>query len=111
MGKLSIWEENAPMISMPKKLPRLDQKGVSARLEALREALSLDKGEFAQSFGLDPSSYSKVLKGSKPLKSEHGHAIAEAWGVTMDFIYRGDLSRMEDALRARVMQNLTTRDR
>ncbi|MEL5877682.1 helix-turn-helix transcriptional regulator [Cereibacter sphaeroides] len=107
MGKLSICRQNVPMKSVPSRLPKIDQAGVARRLEALRDALGLDKGEFAQSFGLDPSSYSKVLQGKKPLKSEYGHAIAEGWGVSMDFIYRGDMSRIDDTLRAKVMQNLT----
>lgn len=106
MGIFSIYDKMRPM-STSHKLPKIDMKGVSARLEALRLALGLDKGTFSQSFGLDPSSYSKILGNTKPLKSEYGHAIAERWGVTMDFIYRGDLSRLDEDFRAKVMANLT----
>lgn len=90
-------------------MPKIDMPTVSARLEALRQALGLGKGDFADSFGLDASSYSKVISGAKPLKSEHAFIIAERWGVTMDFIYRGDMSKMDDSLRRTIMASLTAR--
>lgn len=90
-------------------LPQIDMPGVAARLEALRAALGLNKGDFADSFGLDASSYSKVIASAKPLKSEHAYIIAERWGVTMDMIYRGDLSKMDDALRKKYIAALTQR--
>lgn len=88
-------------------MPKIDMANLAARLEALRKAMGLQKGEFSGSFGLDASSYSKVLSGTKPLKSEYGFIIAERWGVTMDFIYRGDLSKMPEDLRSKIMTNLT----
>jgi len=91
------------------RLPKIDQPGVAARLEAIRLAVGLDKGVFAQSFGLDPSSYSKVINSTKPLKSEYGFAISERWGVPMDFIYRGDLSRIPEDFRNKIMTHLTAR--
>lgn len=94
-------------------MPKINQKNVGVRLEALRGALGetteLDKGPFALSFGLDPSSYSKVILGKKALKSEHAFALAERWGVTMDFLYRGDLSKIDENLRTRIMARLTER--
>lgn len=91
-------------------MPQVDLDAVAARLEALRVALGLNKGSFAQSFGLDESSYSKVLKAVKPVKSEYGFAIAQIWGVSMDYIYRGDLSRLDESLRAKIIANLNARD-
>ena len=89
-----------------KTLPKIDMAGVAQRLEALREAHGIQKGEFAASFGLDPSSYSKVIQSAKPLKSEWAYIISQRWGASMDYIYKGDLSRIDDALRARIMTNL-----
>lgn len=87
-----------PMMKAAKP-PQIDMPGVAARLEAIRIHFGLDKGEFSLSFGLDPSSYSKVLASTKPLKSDYGHAISVRWGVSMDFIYRGDLSKMAPDMR------------
>ena len=98
----------ARIASMIKNLfaPQINNPEVIRRLEALREALKLEKGEFSLSFGLDPSSYSKMLSGAKPLKSEYGFAIATLWGVTMDFLYFGDFSKIEESLRNSIMANL-----
>lgn len=84
-------------------IPKIDLGGVLQRLEALRGALDLEKNDFASSGGIDPSSYSKMLKLKKPLKSDHAFALASAWGVTMDYFYRGDLSRIDEPLRSRIM--------
>ena len=83
-------------------IPRIDLDGVAFRLEALRTALNLEKADFAVSGGIDPSSYSKMLNRTKPLKSDHAFALATTWGVTMDFFYRGDLSRIEEPLRTKI---------
>lgn len=89
-------------------MPMIDAPGVAKRVEALRSFLNLGKGEFAQSFGLDPSSYSKVIDAKKPLKLDYGYSISMRWGVTMDYIYRGDLSKMDDPMRASIMASLNT---
>lgn len=70
---------------------KIDLERVGARLEAVRSALNLGKGEFAKSFGVDPSSYSKIIKGEKPLLAESAFRISETWSIPMDFIYRGRL--------------------
>lgn len=76
----------------------IDLESVGLRLEVLREALNINKRDFAQSFGLDASSYSKTIKGEKPLRAEAAFVIAEKWGVTMDYIYRGRLLGLPDDL-------------
>lgn len=99
------------------KFPSIDMAGVADRLEALRRAHSLSKDAFAKSFGVDPSSYTKMTNNrdpsrarTKPLKSEHAYVISERWGVTMDFIYRGDLSRIDESLRSKIITALTQAD-
>ena len=89
----------------------IDYQKVSERLEMLRIALRLQKGEFAQSMGLDPSSYSKVLKLEKPLKADHAALLAERWGVTMDFIYRGRLTDLPENLASSILASQTQRQR
>lgn len=94
------------MITMNQKLPKIDLQGVVMRVEALRNALGMTKGDFSRSWGLDASSYSKLLDEAKPLKSDHAFAISTLYGVSMDFIYRGDMSRLDDSLRAKIINNL-----
>lgn len=87
-------------------IPKIDLPGVIKRLEALRNALSMEKADFAASGGIDPSSYSKMLGYTKPLKSDHAFALAATWGVTMDYFYRGDLSKIDDNLRNKILVHL-----
>ncbi len=87
-------------------MPRIDMLGVGKRLEALRLALGLSRKEFSHSFGLDPSSYTKTADGEKQLRSEAGFAIAERWGVSMDYIYRGRLTGVPENLRETILSNL-----
>lgn len=88
-------------------VPKVDSAGVALRIEALREALGMEKGVFSMTFGCDPSSYSKILDGRKPLKLDMGYALAERWNVTMDFIYRGSLDKLPDRYAAAVIDHLT----
>ena len=84
--------------------------GVGRRLEALRHALDLSRKDFANSFGLDPSNYTKTVDGEKQLRSEAAYAIAERWGVTMDYLFRGRLAELPEHLRESILKNLNTAD-
>lgn len=80
------------------------------RLDALREATGLDKGTFAETCAIDPSSYSKIIKGAKPLHHEMAFACAERWGVSMDYLYRGSLDSLPSAYAKTIIEILTRRD-
>lgn len=89
-------------------MPRIDMTGVGLRLEALRSALNLSRKDFASSFGLDPSSYTKTVDGDKLLRSEAAFAISERWGVSMDYLYRGRFTDIPESLRETILKNLKT---
>lgn len=91
-------------------MPRIDMAGVGRRVEALRHALGLSRKDFSDSFGLDPSSYTKTVDGEKQLRSEAAYAIAERWGVTMDYLFRGRLAELPEHLRESILKNLNTGD-
>ena len=91
-------------------VPRIDMLGVGRRLEAIRMALDMSRKDFANSFGLDPSSYTKTADGEKQLRSGAAFAISERWGVSMDFIYRGRLTGLPDDLRDAILRNLNIGD-
>jgi len=90
------------------KLPRIDMQSVGLRLEAMRHALDLSRKDFAVSFGLDPSSYTKTVDGEKQLRSEAAYVIAERWGVSMDYIFRGRLTDLPEHLRESILKHLNT---
>lgn len=87
-------------------MPRIDMAGVGRRLEALRQALNLSRKDFADSFGLDPSSYTKTVDGEKQLRSEAAYIIAERWGVSMDYMFRGRLADLPEHLRESILKHL-----
>ena len=85
----------------------LDPALVGKRLDALRAATGLEKGVFADTVGIDRSSYSKIIKGTKPLKIEMGFNVASRWGVSLDYLYRGHLGQLPAALSNTIIAILT----
>lgn len=75
---------------------------VGCRLQAIRMVFGLQSKDMAALIAVDPSSYSKTEKGSKPLKSEHAYVIAERYGITMDYIYRGSFAQLPTDLAAKL---------
>jgi transcriptional regulator with XRE-family HTH domain len=87
-----------------------DPVEVGRRLVALREHRGLTRAEMANSVDIDPTSYGRIEKGLKPLKHDMCFRIAERYGVSMDFLYRGRLTELPAALADALMRNLTKRD-
>lgn len=84
---------------------------VGARLQVLREHHKKTRAEFAASVNIDATSYGRIEKGQKPLKAEMAYAVAERWGVSMDFLYRGRLTELPADLASTLMQNLRSGQR
>lgn len=83
-------------------------EAVGRRLTALRQHHGLTRSEFASTVQIDATSYGRIEKGLKPLKADMAYRIAERWGVSMDFIYRGRLTELPHNLADSLMKNLTT---
>ena len=81
---------------------------VGRRLAALRRHHGKTRADFAKSVEIDATSYGRIEKGLKPLKAEMAYKIAERWGVSMDFLYRGRLTELPHSLADSLMQNLNT---
>lgn len=82
-------EKTPSVVKKPKRTSAIHPENVASRLNALREALELGPSEFADSVGIDRSSYTRIEKGEKPLHQYMAYDIATVHGVTMDFLYRG----------------------
>jgi transcriptional regulator with XRE-family HTH domain len=65
---------------------------VAMRLQALREAVGLNRADFADSLHINRSSYTLIEDGRKPLNHRMGYDVAVRYGVTMDYLYRGSTS-------------------
>lgn len=81
-------------------------KDVGRRLDAVRVASKLDKGDFADTVGIDRSSYSKIIQGKKPLKIEMGFQVSERWDVSLDFLYKGSLDKLPSNLSKDIIDHL-----
>lgn len=92
----------------PRTFPAVDLDGVAHRLAVIRKAYDLSSRDFAASVRIDPSSYSKIEQGKKPLKMEMGYAIAEIYGVSLDFIYRGRVVDLPDRIAQQWRQTLNS---
>lgn len=80
---------------------------VGRRLKALREHHNKTRADFAESVNINATSYGRIEKGLKPLKADMAYKIAERWGVSMDFLYRGRLTELPPSLADDLMKNLT----
>lgn len=89
---------------------KIDPVAVGLRLQRLREYHGLSAGAFADSVNIDRSTYSKLELGKRLVKADMAYAIAERWGVSMDFIYRGRLTELPHNLANALMPNRTQAD-
>jgi len=82
----------------------LSGEGVGERLRITREALGLAQSEFAERCGLARNTYNQYEQGKNIPRIENGIAICEAFGLSLDWIYRGDPSSLPyktaDAIKA-----------
>jgi DNA-binding XRE family transcriptional regulator len=65
---------------------------VALRLRALREALGMNRADFADSVKINRSSYTLIEDAKKPLNHRMGYTVSLRHGVSMDYIYKGHTS-------------------
>lgn len=94
-------ESNTPAMADPEM--------VTPRLIALREALDLTKGDFADAIGIDRSSYSKIEKAAKPILPPLAQRIWTLYGVDMNYIYLGRVDGLPAHLSSKITKRLTPR--
>ena len=67
---------------------------IATRLRHTREALGVNQREFARRVNLKPNRYSQYESGARPLTIDAALRICDEYGVTLDWLYRGDRSRL-----------------
>ena len=70
----------------------LDDKAIAHRLEFLRESKGLSQQSFAQMLGCLQSTYSNWVRGKDRIPPHYAARVAQICGVSLDFIYTGNLS-------------------
>ncbi|WP_088348943.1 MULTISPECIES: helix-turn-helix domain-containing protein [Rhodomicrobium] len=73
-------------------------EALGKRLEITRLALGLDQKTFYAPTRLGSSAYSMWESGARYPRVEHIMLLCTAYGLTLDWIYRGDLSSLSHRL-------------
>ncbi len=77
---------------------------IGVRLRLTREAMGITQVEFAGRAGIAPNTYNQYEAGKNFPQIEYAQRLCDAHGLTLDWIYRGDLSNLSyqlaEAIRA-----------
>ena len=79
-------------------------ESIGERLELTRSVFGLAQGEFADRAGLAANTYNQFERGKKRPQIESANALCDAYGLTLDWIYRGDPSGLRYELAAQIKQ-------
>jgi transcriptional regulator with XRE-family HTH domain len=88
------------------RAPRSDdlKTAVGLRLRAAREALELSAKEICEAIGVQPNRYSQWENGKNLLDPIAAIEISRLYGITLDYLYRGDLSGLKHSLVNKLQQ-------
>ena len=75
---------------------------VGERLRVTRHVLGLGPRTFAEPAGLEADTYKQIESGERALSVEEATAICRAYGLTLDWVFRGDPSGLEWRLADRI---------
>jgi len=80
-----------------------DKAAIAARLILTREVLGFEQSEFAEGAGLARSTYNQYETAKNFPRLKEAHKICDQYGLTLDWIYRGDQSglsyKLADAIK------------
>lgn len=87
--------------------PRKDElkMDVGRRLRAAREAMGLTAKELCAAVGIQANRYSQWETGKNLLDPVVALQIAERYGISLDYLYRGDLSGLKHSVAAKLQMN------
>lgn len=77
---------------MPERKKDFDAAAVAARLILTRDALGRKQGAFARGADIKDSTYNQYEKGERFLPVTAAHKLCDAYDLTFDWLYRGDMS-------------------
>lgn len=71
---------------------------IALRLVVTREALGLRQGEFAAKAEIAANTYNQYEQGKNRISLDKAIALCDEFGMTLDWIYRGEPSGLKVAL-------------
>ena len=79
-----------------------DHNAIAARLRRLRQSADLSQAELCRKIDCAPNRWNQYEKGDRIITLEIADRLCDLFGVTLDWIYRGDQSglplRLSDKL-------------
>ena len=88
------------------RLSRSDElkRGAGQRLRAAREALGLKQKDIYEAIGVADNTYSQWETGKALVDITAAIRIADIFGITTEWIYRGVVSGLPDRIMAKVLK-------
>lgn len=85
-------EQSAPMVRGNPDPSSLEL--IAARLTILRGALDLTQASMADLIGAKPQAWGNYETGTRRIRVDEALRLCSALGVTLDWIYRGNMSQL-----------------
>lgn len=71
---------------------------IGRRLELTRQVVGLQQNEFCERAKIAPNTYNQYERGKKKPSLTNAMRLVETYGLTLDWIYRGDPSALRYSL-------------
>lgn len=68
---------------------------IGERLKLVRNVLGYSQLEFCEEAGIAPNTYNQLERGKKRPSVENAIALCEAYDITLDWIYRGEMGGLK----------------
>jgi len=96
--ELQTYSDNAKQCGMGTEAPAYQDIG--ARLVAIRKSFSEDtQRSWAERHGFNPTQYNNWEKGTRRITVDCSERLADTYGLSLDFIYRGKRDGLSESAR------------
>jgi transcriptional regulator with XRE-family HTH domain len=79
-------------------------KSLAKRLELTREALDLNAAQLCKRIGIKENRWSQYESGERRITLEVANALCDEFGLSLDWIYRGNPAQLPHILRLKIRQ-------
>ncbi len=77
-------------------------KSLGNRLAQTREALGITAAALCKTIGCKPNRWSQYESGQRKITLEIAERLCDEYGLSLDWIYRGNRAFLPDAIRAKI---------
>jgi transcriptional regulator with XRE-family HTH domain len=77
---------------------------IGKRLDALHKGLGITQADVCRAVGVHANRYSQYVNGKRLLTLDVAARLVSEYGVTLDWLYLGDRSRLPQELREKIIR-------